>query len=141
MIDDGADERRFGAVSRRMEGMDECPCGRAPYAECCGPLLEGQRAAETPEELMRSRYTAFVKGDRFHLARTWHPRTRPEDVSADPSTRWTDLQILSSADDGDTGTVDFVARFEGRHGPDELREHSRFARRAGRWVYVDGDVG
>lgn len=90
---------------------------------------------------MRSRYAAFAKGDAFYLARTWHPRTRPRDVSADPSIRWTGLVISGSADDGDTGTVDFVAHYEGPDGPGELREHSRFARRAGRWVYVDGDVG
>ena len=124
-----------------MDSMDECPCGRAPYAECCGPLLEGQRAAETPEELMRSRYTAFAKGDRFHLARTWHPLSRPDDVSVDPSMRWTGLEIVTSSVDGETGTVDFIAAYENQDGAGELREHSRFVRRAGRWVYVDGDQG
>lgn len=48
-----------------------CPCqlnptitqtlGSAlPYAQCCKPLHNGERAAETAEMLMRSRYTAFV---------------------------------------------------------------------------------
>ncbi|WP_105566541.1 YchJ family protein [Microbacterium halophytorum] len=121
--------------------MVMCPCGWGEYASCCGPLHEGERAATTPEELMRSRYAAFAKGDAFYLARTWHPRTRPDDVSADPSIRWTGLDVLASASDGETGTVDFVARYVDSSGPGELREHSRFARRAGRWVYVDGDVG
>lgn len=31
-----------------------------PYAQCCEPLHKGQRAAETAEMLMRSRYAAFV---------------------------------------------------------------------------------
>ena len=119
--------------------MEECPCGRAPYDECCRPLLERRQDATSPEELMRSRYTAFAKGDRFHLARTWHPRTRPDDVTVDPSTRWTGLRIVSSAEDGDEGTVDFVARYEDASGPGELREHSRFVRRR-RWVYLDGDI-
>lgn len=121
--------------------MEQCPCGRALYDACCGPVLEGRRAAASPEELMRSRYTAFAKGDRFHLTRTWHPCTRPDDVTADPSIRWTGLEILATTEDGDTGTVDFVARYEDASGPGRQREHSRFARRAGRWVYVDGDVG
>lgn len=86
---------------------------------------------------MRSRYSAFAKGDAFYLARTWHPRTRPDDLSMDPSLRWTGLTILASSDD----TVDFIARYVDAEGPGELREHSRFSRRAGRWVYVDGDVG
>lgn len=120
--------------------MEICPCGRAPYAECCGPLHEGARTAETPEDLMRSRYSAFAKGDRFYLARTWHPRTRPDDLALDASTRWTGLTVLASTDEGDAGTVDFVARWEKRGEEGELREHSRFVRRGGRWVYVDGDV-
>ncbi|HLS92092.1 MAG TPA: YchJ family protein [Microbacterium sp.] len=120
---------------------DPCPCGSGrAYADCCGALHRGERDAATPEELMRSRYAAFAKRDPFYLARTWHPRTRPADVSADPQLAWTGLDVLSSSVRGDTGTVDFVARYDGPDGQGELREHSRFARRAGRWVYVDGDV-
>ncbi|MGI6879485.1 YchJ family protein [Microbacterium sp. gxy059] len=121
---------------------DACPCGSGTaYADCCGALHRGERAAETPEQLMRSRYAAFAVGDPFYLARTWHPRTRPDDVTADPGIRWTGLTILGSTEDDDAGTVDFAARFDGPEGPDEMREHSRFVRRGGRWVYVDGDVG
>lgn len=116
--------------------METCPCGNGAYETCCGPLHRGERDAATAEQLMRSRYSAFAKRDPFYLARTWHPRTRPDDVSADPSLAWTGLEILSSSED----TIDFVARYEDRSGPGELREHSRFARRGGRWVYVDGDV-
>ena len=29
---------------------------------------------------MRSRYTAFVVGDREHLLRTWDPATRPDEL-------------------------------------------------------------
>jgi SEC-C motif-containing protein len=36
--------------------------------------------------------------------------------------------------------VEFEARFEGPGGAGSLRETSRFERRAGRWVYVDGLV-
>lgn len=115
-----------------------CPCGSgSPSADCCGALHRGEREAETPEQLMRARYAAFAKGDAFYLARTWHPRTRPDDVGVDTRTTWTGLEILAA--DGDT--VDFVAHYEDPSGPGSLREHSRFARRAGRWVYVDGDVG
>ena len=97
---------------------------------------------------MRSRYTAFATGDVDHLVRTWHPRTRPEVLAADPSTRWTGLTVVRTergGPDDDEGVVEFVARFEepsaGRGGASagRLHEVSRFARRAGRWVYVDGD--
>ena len=98
---------------------------------------------------MRSRYTANAVGDVDHLFRTWHPRTRPTDLRLDPAVRWTGLRILDrlagEADD-DTGEVEFSATWE-VSGPGgrtrergQLHERSRFARRAGRWMYVDGDV-
>ena len=110
-----------------------CPCGTgASYDACCGPLLANVEQATSPEQMMRSRYTAYVVGDVDHLFRTWHPRTRPGDVWADPSTRWTGLEIL----DRGPATVEFVARWKGG----QMHETSHFEQRAGRWVYVDGDV-
>ncbi len=92
---------------------------------------------------MRSRYTANAVGDADHLFRTWHPRTRPDDVRPDPTLHWIGLQVLATAaggSDDDTGVVEFEASWEqdGSHGL--LRERSTFARRAGRWLYVDGEV-
>lgn len=110
-----------------------CPCGSAQaYGGCCGPLLAHRVQADTPERLMRSRYTAYVVGDADHLFRTWHPRTRPDDVAPDATVRWTGLEVLAA--DGDT--VEFVARWEGG----SMHEVSRFERRGGRWCYVDGDI-
>ena len=110
-----------------------CPCGTgSSYDECCGPLLANRAQAPSPERLMRSRYTAHVTGDADHLFRTWHPRTRPDDVTPDPRTRWTGLEVLAA----DDATVEFVASWEGGR----MHEVSRFEQRAGRWVYVDGDA-
>ncbi|GAB3883101.1 YchJ family protein [Terrabacter terrigena] len=98
---------------------------------------------------MRSRYTAFATGDVDHLVRTWHPRTRPDELVVDASMTWTGLTVLrteAGGPDDSEGVVEFVARFEeasagrgGRATAGRLHEVSRFARRAGRWVYVDGD--
>ena len=128
-----------------------CPCrGRSEeitYAVCCGPLHRGERAAATAEELMRSRYAAFATGDDAYLVRTWHPRTRPERVGLEPATEWTGLTVLRSERGGphdEDGVVEFVARWTepsagaGRR-RGELHEVSRFTRRAGRWLYVDGE--
>jgi len=97
---------------------------------------------------MRSRYTAFATGDDAYLLRTWHPRTRPTRVDLDPGTRWTGLTVLRTEGGGpgdEDGVVEFVARWSEPSGPvgrrrGELHEVSRFARRAGRWLYV-GDHG
>lgn len=37
-----------------------CPCGHGPYAECCQPLHLKQQTAQSAEQLMRSRYSAFA---------------------------------------------------------------------------------
>lgn len=109
-----------------------CPCGStAPDDACCGPLLRGEQQAETPERLMRSRYTAHVVGDAAYLWRTWHPRHRPADPAAlvlDPATRWVGLEVVAASGDR--------VHFRASHGDGVLEEESLFARRAGRWFYV-----
>lgn len=127
-------------------GVTSCPCGSGrPYDECCGALHRGERVAATAEELMRSRYSAFARGDEGYLIRTWHPSTRPESLSLDPRHRWTGLTLTATTGGGpgeDTGTVTYRASSIGVDGaPHEMREHARFARRGGRWTYIDGDIG
>jgi SEC-C motif-containing protein len=116
---------------------EECPCPSGlPYDACCGRLHRGAAVATTAEELMRSRYSAYVRGEESWLWATWHPRTRPDSVAS--SLVWTGLSLLSTSAGGpedETGEVEFVATFEGGR----LHELSRFVRRGGRWVYVDGD--
>ena len=92
---------------------------------------------------MRSRYAAYATGRPDYVFRTWHPRTRPADIAPTPGVTWVSLEILRAVDGGvfdDTGTVEFTARYHSAHGSHVLHETSRFQRRAGRWVYVDGDI-
>ena len=117
-----------------------CPCGSGSgYAVCCGPLHEGHQPARTAVQLMRSRYAAFVVGDTAYLASTWHPRTRPADLQVTDSPVWQGLTVIATADGREGDSVGEV-EFEAAHGEGVLHERSRFVRRAGRWVYVDGDV-
>lgn len=120
--------------------FEQCPCGAgASYLACCAPLHLGRREADTPEELMRSRYCAFAKRDATHLRRTWAPETRPLSLGDLGDRDWTRLTIEAHGLDApDRGFVRFTARFRegGRDGA--LRELSRFERRDGRWLYVGG---
>jgi SEC-C motif-containing protein len=123
-----------------MPGSDggRCPCGQGlEYAECCGPAHDGAPPA-TAEALMRSRYTAFARGDSAYLMRSWDPATRPPSVEPDPDLRWTGLEVLDTAGGGlfDTeGEVEFVAHYRANGRSGDLRERSRFVRHDGAWVY------
>ncbi|MCW2778892.1 MAG: hypothetical protein JWN17_2617 [Frankiales bacterium] len=88
---------------------------------------------------MRSRYTAFARGDVDHLLRTWHATTRPPVLELDADLRWTGLEVLATSGGGlleARGTVQFVARAVRRGRPEELHEHSLFLREQGQWRYV-----
>ena len=123
--------------------IDPCPCGTGrDYARCCGALHEGAPAADA-EALMRSRYSAYVRGREAYLLSSWHPSTRPAalDMAGMAKTKWLRLQIKAHrVIDADHAEVDFVARFieAGRHG--QMTERSRFVHEDGRWYYVDGDM-
>ena len=128
-------------------GALPCPCGGgATYDGCCGPLHRGEAPAETAEQLMRSRYSAHLRGLEDYLLATWHPATRPATVTLDPAVRWLRLDVLDTARGAATdsdGEVEFTAHYRhgggrGRHG--RLHERSRFTRRGGRWFYLDGTV-
>ncbi|GAA1558995.1 YchJ family protein [Kribbella sancticallisti] len=118
-----------------------CPCGSgAPYDQCCGALHQGRAAAATAEQLMRSRYAAFVVGDADYLLRTWATATRPPDLSLDNDLRWTGLEILATTAGTPfhtEGSVEFRAGFIADGHPGDQYEHSRFVREDGLWVYVE----
>ena len=118
-----------------------CPCGSGlGYSQCCRPLHEGVAHAESAVRLMRSRYSAYVVQDAAYLLRTWHPRTRPSDLDHAGGPDRQGLTVIETADGRDSDSVGEV-EFEAAHADGVLHERSRFVKRAGRWVYVDGDVG
>ena len=141
----GLSDRRFrdNAAMSRNEAI-ACPCesGRT-YATCCAPLHRGEAIADSAEALMRSRYSAYVRGDRDYLLATWHASTRPStlDFSDAATTRWLGLDVRRHEQhDADRATVEFIARYKTGGAPAvRLHEISRFVREDGRWFYVDGE--
>lgn len=123
-----------------------CYCGGRPtgarLGDCCGPALNAEVWPATAEALMRSRYSAFVAGNSDHLFRTWHPRYRPAAITIDPRTQWLGLRILEvvgGAESEQTGIVEFIATLREDGVQDTVHERSRFSKRAGRWMYEDGE--
>lgn len=92
---------------------------------------------------MRSRFTAFAVGDREYILDSWHPRTRPRRLAVDDAAQWYRLDVESSTGGtpfDTTGEVTFTARYRENGERKALRQRSRFERRDGRWVYVDGSA-
>ena len=118
-----------------------CPClSGEQYRDCCGRFHRGEAQAPTAEQLMRSRYSAFVVLDAAYLLRTWHPDTRPDELTLDEGMQWRRLDIVSTSRGGPMdrdGTVEFKAHFrhDGERGVHS--EASRFLRVDGRWYYLD----
>lgn len=118
-----------------------CPCGSgAAFPDCCRPYLRGDAGAPTAEALMRSRYTAYVRGDAGYLMRTWHPRTCPATLDVE-DTEWRGLEVLGTTAGGvedSFGTVTFVAHYaKGAISMGSMRETSTFVKEDGRWLYVE----
>ena len=70
-----------GTAFPHPSSTDRCPClSGEVFGACCGRFLSEAADAPTAEQLMRSRYSAFVVGDAAYLLATWHPSTRPAEL-------------------------------------------------------------
>jgi len=127
--------------------MKNCFCGKpVAYDFCCGALHSGKRKAQTAEELMRSRYSAFVKADVDYILRTYALETRPNSERAEikkwaASVKWLGLQVVSTqkGQSGDTeGRVKFKALYSEAGKIYEMIEDSFFRFEKGEWLYVGG---
>lgn len=121
-----------------------CPCHSGKtYPNCCAPFHAGERAP-TAEQLMRSRYSAYVLKLADYLRDTWHASTRPNDLNTESldGIKWRKLEVIASeTQDATHATVTFNATFKiGQQKNQSLFETSRFVHENGQWFYVDGDV-
>jgi SEC-C motif domain protein len=120
-----------------------CPCGtKKQYLQCCGPRHDGTRPPETAEALMRSRYSAFAIGNGTYLVATGPGKGDADELSSwGKSVFWLGLEVTArekGEEDDTEGMVAFVARY--LEGGKEFRlvERSRFEKRQGKWMYLDG---
>ncbi len=117
-----------------------CPCGTGLMLDdCCALYLHGN-VATTAEQLMRSRYSAYVLKDERYLLDTWHASTCPTSLNlANDDTRWLGLKVLKhQLLDTHHAVVEFVARYKVAGKAYRLHETSQFALENERWFYVDG---
>ena len=128
--------------------MNPCPCGsQKDYLRCCGEYLNEQSLPQTPEALMRSRYTAYTLGDIAYIKKTMCGKARldfNEEHAAlwAKNAEWLGLQIINSGLDPqnkNVGFVEFIARYQDKNVLRTLHEHSQFQCLDGQWFYRDGE--
>ncbi|MCX6049521.1 MAG: YchJ family protein [Chloroflexi bacterium] len=124
-----------------------CPCGSGKTGtDCCAPFLTGQAKPTSPEQLMRSRYSAFCTGNIDYLIATHHPSQR---TAADretlaqtmAETQWLALRVLHTDESqiaAGVGVVEFVAFYKNKGVFGQLHEKSEFIRQSDRWYYLKG---
>ncbi len=124
-----------------------CPCGRDNklYKDCCMLVHTDIHNALTAEDLMRSRYSAFVlcNGDYLLLSHSKQFRdasTIHNTISWSRSVVWNRLEIISSKnglENDSTGTVEFKAYFQENNKLKCIHEKSSFIREDSQWVYLN----
>lgn len=122
----------------------KCNCGsQKNYADCCERFLSGKEHPHTPEELMRSRYTAYTLGNIDYIMRTMKSPAA-DDFNAEETkewskqVKWLKLEVLNSSPFDTKGYVEFMAHFTYADKKQVIHERSEFILENGRWYYIDG---
>ncbi|KTD67884.1 putative SEC-C motif domain protein [Legionella steelei] len=125
--------------------MSLCPCGsQNTYELCCGLFLDKKQLPETPEQLMRSRYTAYTMGKIDYIKNTMKGKAlvgfnELEAAQWASSVTWINLEVINSSMSGpDKGFVEFAARFSEQNKVQMIHELSEFHKEHGQWFYVSG---
>jgi SEC-C motif domain protein len=115
-----------------------CASGKV-YAECCEPLIEGTQMAANPEQLMRSRYSAYVLQNIAYLKATLTPKDRATFRESDTrewaKAEWQGLHVISA----EGNTVEFTAKYKMNGKDYEHHEVSTFKKIDGKWFFLEGD--
>jgi SEC-C motif domain protein len=127
-----------------------CYCGLTlPFEDCCKPIIECTKQAETAEALMRSRYSAHVIVDSQYIVDSTHISTRANHLKVEIEAwakicTWQKLEIISTTkglQNDLIGEVEFKAYFiDVNKNPQIHHEKSVFKKENNKWLFVNGKV-
>ncbi len=127
-------------MPEKLKPQSDCPCqSDLSYAQCCQDFIQQIRIPESAQQLMRSRYSAYVLADSSYILATWHPQYRPKDLTLtfnDP--HWIGLKIVqcqAGTISDEEGLVEFIARYKVNGKAHKLKETSLFKQLNNRWYY------
>ncbi len=127
--------------------MQLCPCdSKKDFSQCCALLIEKGQSAESPEQLMRSRYTAFAIKNMNYIFETTHPQARFE-FDRKANQEWADqaeftkLEVLSSSVNANKGTVEFKAHYKMQGAEPAIHhEMAYFRKQEDVWYFRDAKI-
>jgi len=124
----------------------KCPCNPSQeYTDCCEKVHKNILKVTTAEQLMRSRYSAFVLANINYLQISHHSSTRPSKQEKRDIEKWTKsvswikLEVLNSTKGkkvDTTGIVEFKAFFMENGNMNVIHENSEFCKENKHWVYL-----
>jgi len=106
-------------------------------------FISGQSLPATPEQLMRSRYTAYTQNNFDYLTDTMKdPAAKRFDLDSArdwaDKVEWIRLEVISTKAEPTKGYVEFLAYFYENNKRHAMHELSEFHLEDGKWYYVDG---
>jgi SEC-C motif-containing protein len=123
-----------------------CPCdSKATFATCCQPIIEKHCKAQSAEQLMRSRYSAYATQNADYIFTSYANISQQEQSINEINTwakqcKWIKLEIIDSQTDALAATVEFSAYYLQKSTLYQLHEKSRFIVENNEWRYLDGDI-
>ena len=124
-----------------------CPCRKDQkfYKDCCKLIHDDIFHAKNAEQLMRSRYSAFVLCNGEYLVKSHSvlfndPSTIHNTIRWARSVAWNRLEIISitgGKENDIEGTVEFKAFFKEKNKLKYIHENSLFKKENFHWVYVN----
>jgi SEC-C motif domain protein len=129
--------------------METCLCGKnKSFDYCCGKFLTRNETPKTAEELMRSRYAAFVIGDVDYIVKTHDPQSseeiEPEELENwSKESEWLKLEVLETVEGSEkdeTGIVEFKAYYKANNTTHCHHERSDFIKKDDQWYFSNGDI-
>lgn len=129
-----------------------CPCGSdRAYSLCCQAIILAEKPATSPEQLMRSRYSAYATQQSEYIFLTYASVSQTEQSIEDialwaQQTRWVKLIIHHASDyqndlaRHNSAQVEFSAFYQQQGSIWHMRETSNFIMEHGFWRYLDGEV-
>lgn len=146
----------------------KCYCGNhQPFEQCCFLIINGSKKAETPEQLMRSRYSAYAIKNAQYIYHTYALKSQKEQSIEEikawaEQTQWLKLTIKNTnncftancndlenikditGENSSLPTVEFCALYIHNKSFCQMSEISRFTLESSlgknQWRYLDGEI-